>query len=77
MSEEIEPKAGDRWRHYTGNSYDVLHVATDAQSSLKVVIYQGTCGGTVWCRPLSDWLATVMNAEHPVPVKRFTLEVSS
>jgi len=68
------PQKGDIWRHYKGNLYSVLYVAIDATSSLQQVVYQNEVGGTVWSRPLSDWMSQVCNAEYPKPVQRFTLE---
>lgn len=53
-------RAGQIWRHFKGNTYHVLHLATHSETGDALVIYTKDGGdGTVWARPASMWLETV------------------
>ena len=44
------------YRHYKGNEYRVLFVATHSESLEPMVVYQALYGdGRVWVRPASMW----------------------
>ncbi len=61
------------WRHYKGNRYEVLALAKHSETLEDLVVYRALYGeGTVWVRPLSMWLETVMTNKGEV--SRFTLE---
>ena len=49
-----------RYRHFKGNEYEVLHVATHSETGEALVVYRALYGaGEVWVRPLSMWNETV------------------
>ncbi len=57
MSGEL--KVG-RYRHFKGNEYEVLTVATHSETLEPMVVYRALYGdGGVWVRPLSMWQETV------------------
>lgn len=57
MSDEI--KIG-RYRHFKGNEYEVLEIATHSETLEKMVVYRALYGdGGVWVRPASMWNETV------------------
>lgn len=57
MSDEI--KIG-RYRHFKGNEYEVLEIATYSETLEKMVVYRALYGdGGVWVRPASMWNETV------------------
>ncbi|MBR2611778.1 MAG: DUF1653 domain-containing protein [Clostridia bacterium] len=68
---EITPHS--LWRHYKGNRYEVLALAKHSETLEDLVVYRALYGeGTVWVRPRSMWLETVITSEGEV--SRFTLE---
>lgn len=45
-----------KYRHYKGNYYELLYVATHSETLEKMVVYRALYGeGDVWVRPLSMW----------------------
>ena len=66
------PKKGI-YRHYKGNRYELLGVATHSETLEPMAVYRALYGeGGVWVRPLSMWLETVEVDGRRVP--RFALE---
>lgn len=48
------------YRHFKGNEYEVLTVATHSETLEPMVVYRALYGdGGVWVRPLSMWNETV------------------
>lgn len=48
------------YRHFKGNRYEVLHLATHSETGETMVIYKALYGdGGIWARPLSMWNETV------------------
>ncbi|MBP3605849.1 MAG: DUF1653 domain-containing protein [Clostridia bacterium] len=66
----MEPKKG-RYRHYKGNEYELIGIASHSETLEKMVIYRALYGeGELWVRPLSMWGETVVvNGEEK---RRFT-----
>lgn len=57
MSEEV--KLG-KYRHFKGNEYEVLGIATHSETLEKMVVYRALYGDQgVWVRPISMWNETV------------------
>lgn len=57
--ENTELKAG-RYRHFKGNEYELLYIATHSETLEKYVVYKALYGeGGIWVRPLSMWSETV------------------
>lgn len=49
------------YKHYKGNEYELLYVATHSETLEKMVVYKALYGeGEVWVRPLSMWNETVV-----------------
>ena len=45
-----------KYRHFKGNEYEVLYIATHSESLEKMVVYRALyCERGVWVRPLSMW----------------------
>ena len=66
------PKKGI-YRHYKGNRYELLGIATHSETLEPMAVYRALYGeGGVWVRPLSMWLGTVEVDGRRVP--RFALE---
>lgn len=57
--ENTELKQG-RYRHFKGNEYELLYIATHSETLEKFVVYKALYGeGGIWVRPLSMWSETV------------------
>lgn len=57
-----------RYRHYKGNEYEVLGVATHSETLEQLVIYRPLYGeGAWWARPAAMFLETVAVDGAQVP----------
>lgn len=55
--DELKP---GRYRHFKGNEYEVLGVATHSETLEPMVVYRALYGeGGLWVRPLSMWTEQV------------------
>ena len=53
MNELVLP---GRYRHFKGNEYEVLYVATHSETMEPMVVYRALYGeGGVWVRPAAMW----------------------
>ena len=51
---------GSTYRHFKGNTYEVLAVAKHSETLEELVVYRALYGeGAVWVRPLVEFLDTV------------------
>ena len=49
-----------KYRHYKGNDYEVLGVATHSETREQLVVYRPLYGeGALWVRPLAMFLESV------------------
>ncbi len=54
-----EPKPG-RYRHFKGNEYELLFIATHSETHEKLAVYRALYGEFgIWARPLDMWNETV------------------
>lgn len=45
-----------KYRHFKGNEYEVLYIATHSETLEKLVVYKALYGEMgIWVRPLSMW----------------------
>ena len=69
-SKETEIRTG-RYRHFKGNEYEVLYIATHSETMEPMVVYRALYGEHgVWVRPASMWNEEV--TRDGVTCKRFT-----
>lgn len=67
----MEEIAKGKYRHYKGNEYEVLYVATHSETLEPMVVYRALYGDFgVWVRPASMWNEYV--EKDGVKVRRFT-----
>ena len=59
------------YRHYKGDLYEVLSVATHSESEEPLVIYRSLKAGRIWARPCDMFVETVELSGGRVP--RFEL----
>jgi len=58
------------YRHYKGNIYEVIAIATHSETLEKLVVYKATCqpeGQNLWVRPLPMFQENVLVNGHSVP----------
>ena len=60
-----------RYKHYKGNYYEVIGLATHSETLEKLVVYRALYGEYgLWVRPLAMFLETVLVNEEAI--NRFT-----
>lgn len=60
-----------KYRHFKGNEYEVLGIASHSETLEPMVLYRALYGdGQLWVRPLAMWKETVERNGKTVP--RFT-----
>ena len=60
-----------KYRHFKGNEYEVVGIAKNSETLEETVVYRALYGeGTVWVRPLTMFLETVIREGQRMP--RFT-----
>ena len=68
ITQEIKP---GRYRHFKGNEYEVLYLATNSETMEKVVVYRALYGEQgIWVRPASMWNEDVV--KDGVTYRRFS-----
>lgn len=60
-------KVGDKYRHYKGNVYRVIGIATHTENGEKLVVYMGVDTCMRWARPYHMFVGMAGD------VKRFEL----
>lgn len=67
----MEPLRLGKYKHFKGNEYEVVAVATHSESMEPMVVYKALYGeGGYWVRPLPMFLETVIRDGVTFP--RFT-----
>lgn len=65
------PKKGV-YRHYKGNFYELLYIATHSETLENMVVYKALYGdGKIWVRPLSMW-SEIVTLKNDEKTERFT-----
>ncbi|MEO2091554.1 MAG: DUF1653 domain-containing protein [Gemmataceae bacterium] len=65
MSEPLRP---GRYRHFKGNEYEVIGVATHSETHEPLVVYRPLYGeGGLWVRPLAMFTETVTRDGQTFP----------
>lgn len=63
----MEIKTG-KYRHFKGNEYEVLFIATHSETMEPMVVYRALYGERgVWVRPASMWTEQVQRDDYSGP----------
>lgn len=70
--QKIEPGI---YRHFKGNQYEVLHIATHSETREKMVVYQALYGEReVYVRPYDMFASRVDTAKYPDVTQEWRFE---
>lgn len=60
------PQRGECYRHFKGNRYQVLAVATHSETAGQLVIYEGLYGEhPIYARPIEQFMSRVDREKYP------------
>jgi hypothetical protein len=60
---ELPPEAAQiipgHYRHFKGGNYEVIGVGRHSETLDPLVFYRSLDHGTIWARPLSEWIKPI------------------
>lgn len=69
------PKAGEVYRHFKGNNYEVLSIATGSEDGESQVVYKALYPPfTVYVRPLEMFMEPVNKVKYPNAIQEYRFE---
>ena len=75
MTSRRIPRAGDKYRHFKGNNYQIITIAKDSETLAPMVVYQGLYGDfEIYVRPMSDFLAELDKSTYPEATQQYRFE---
>ena len=67
---------GGIYRHFKGNLYKLLLVATDTETEKETAVYKSLIGGKIWCRPMDMFLSPVDRKKYPYATQENRFELA-
>jgi len=75
MNQIKTPVAGDVYRHFKGNLYQIIGIAKHSETEENMVVYQALHGEKTWyVRPLDMFLSQVDKEQYPSAEQEYRFE---
>ena len=68
------PKAGDKYRHFKGNLYEVIVIARDSETLEEKVVYKEVNGNAAYVRSLPMFVSPVDKEKYPDVTQEFRFQ---
>lgn len=72
---DVEITAGMIVKHFKGQYYQILYIATHSETQEKMVVYKAMAGNQVWVRPYDMFISPVDKEKYPDIEQEFRFQI--